>query len=88
MPIHMTLHAQNIYRDLPYEKKGGKKVTVRVIKRSEANLKAFQDRDYVDAKCQTFLRFFTVRHSVHSPFSPCLPLKILHKFLTMFSSFS
>ena len=88
MPIHMTLHAQNIYRDLPDEKNTGKKVTVRVIKRSETNLKASQESDFVNAKCQTFLRSFTIRHSVHSPFSPCLPPKILHKFLTMVSSFS
>ena len=84
----MTLHAQNIYRDLPDEKNTGKKVTVRVIKRSGTNLKASQESDYVNAKCQTFLRSFTIRHSVHSPFSPGLPPKILHKFLTMVSSFS
>ena len=84
----MTLHAQNIYRDLPDEKNNGKKVTVRVIKRSETSLKASQESDYVNAKCQTFLCSFTIRHSVHSPFSPCLPPKILHKFLTMVSSFS
>ena len=84
----MTLHAQNIYRDLPDEKNTGKIVTVRVIKRSETNLKASQESDYVNAKCQTFLRSFTIRYSVHSPFSPCLPPKILHKFLTMVSSFS
>ena len=88
MPIHMTLHAQNIYRDLPDEKNNGKKVTVRVIKRSETNLKASQESDYVNAKCQTFLRSFTIRYSVNSPFSPCLPPTILHKFLTMVSSFS
>ena len=84
----MTLHAQNIYRGLPDEKNTGKKVTVRVIKRSETYLKASQESDYVNAKCQTFLRSFTIRHSVYSPFSPCLPPKILHKFLTMVSSFS
>ena len=88
MPIHMTLHAQNIYRDLPDEKNTGKKVTVSVIKRSENNLKASQESDYVNAKCQTFRCSFTIRHSVHSSFSPCLPPKILHKFLTMVSSFS
>ena len=59
-----------------------------MIKRSETNLKASQVSDYVNAKCQTFLCSFTIRHSVHSPFSPCLPPKILHKFLTMVSSFS
>ena len=84
----MTLHAQNIYRDLPDEKNTGKKVTVRVIERSETNLKASQESDYVNAKCQTFLRSFTIRHSVPSTFSPCLPPKILDKFLTMVSSFS
>ena len=45
MPIHMTLHAQNTYRDLPDEKNTGKKVTVRVMKRSETNSKASQESD-------------------------------------------